>query len=101
MYKDFPKDEIVRGAEGAIRRYAAAGMEAHAHFKATCPKCNARPMFAEPDTIFDTMECSECGNVFPFVKGNYAIMVKDDAHGGVDPEAAVAILQGERRRGHV
>ena len=49
-YNDYPKAELVAGAEDAIREYAAKGITAHVYFKATCPKCGERPMFNEPNT---------------------------------------------------
>jgi hypothetical protein len=67
----------VAGAEDAIREYAAKGITAHVYFKATCPKCGERPMFNEPNTCYDTMECCDCGHVFPFVKGNYMVASAD------------------------
>lgn len=74
-YQDFPRDELVAEAN---RILAESDGKADVHFKATCPRCGERCMFAEPNRTFETMECCKCGKVFPFVKGNYMIEMHFD-----------------------
>lgn len=67
-YDDFPVADLVARAERLIQDGSTK-----VYFKATCPQCGARPTFAEPNTVYETMECCECGCVFPFTKGNYMV----------------------------
>jgi hypothetical protein len=90
LYNDYPKGELIVGAEAALRKYADAGIRAHVYFKATCPACGERPMFQQPDTCFANMECG-CGHTFPFVKGNYLIEIEG---GRVTVDGALDILAG-------
>ena len=73
-YSDYPKDQIVRGAENVLQQLRDDGVEAHVYFKASCPACGERCAFEEPDTTFETMECCKCGTIFPFTEGNYMIV---------------------------
>jgi len=72
-YENAPKDELVASATEKITLLRSQGIDAHVYFKATCPSCNERCMFQEPDITYPNMECSECGTVFPFTEGNYLI----------------------------
>ena len=73
-YENAPVAELVVSAAEALAELRAQGIDAHVYFKASCPQCGERCAFSEPDTTFDTMECSECGHVFPFVEGNYMLV---------------------------
>jgi hypothetical protein len=73
VYHNGPKDAIVQSATEKVLQLRAQGVDAHVYFKATCPNCSERCMFSEPDITYDTMECCECGTVFPFTEGNYLI----------------------------
>ena len=75
MFTDIPVKELIRSADSRLTELRSQGLTAHVHFKATCPKCGERPMFSEPDTVFDQMECSECSYEFPFTEGNYMLIV--------------------------
>lgn len=73
-YEDYPVEQLVAGAAEAINEMIAAGApDPHVYFKATCPTCGERCMFQEPDTVYEEMECAECGTLFPFVRGNYML----------------------------
>lgn len=74
-YRDFPKTELLAGADKELSQYAALGIQAHAYFKATCPNCGDRPQFADPDVIYEEMDCCSCGHRFPFVEGNYMLLI--------------------------
>jgi len=74
LYEDYPVEELRAGAEAALNEMIESGApDPHVYFKATCPSCGERCMFQEPDTIFEEMECGECGTLFPFTKGNYML----------------------------
>jgi hypothetical protein len=74
VYNDYPKAEIIVGAQEAVAQMRAEGHpDAHAYFKASCPKCGERCQFQEPDVIFEEMECAACGHTFPFTEGNYML----------------------------
>lgn len=69
-YEDYPKAELVATANAIV----ANDPTAKVFFKATCPRCGARPAFQEPNVCFDEMECCDCGHSFPYIKGNYMVM---------------------------
>lgn len=73
VYRDYPREQVIAGANKALRTLAEQGVEAEVHFKATCPHCGARPEFDEPNAWFEQMTCCQCGESFPFERGNYSI----------------------------
>lgn len=72
-YQDFSREELMAAAQHILDE---SGGRINVHFKATCPQCGERPMFEEPNMIYESMVCSECGHEFPFVKGNYMLEMR-------------------------
>lgn len=64
--KDLPKDELVRLAEETRK---ATNGAVDFHFKYTCKKCKTRCTLQETNTVYDTVECFNCGHIQPFTKG--------------------------------
>ena len=75
-YDDFPVADLVARAEEILAQAKRTNTRVSVFFKATCPKCGARPMFDDANTVYETMECCDCGHVFPFTKGNYMVMTE-------------------------
>lgn len=65
---DLTYDEAVEMASPLVE----AG--AKVNFKWTCKFCGARPIFNEPNTIFRSGECCECGRVTSVITG-YGLLV--------------------------
>ncbi len=76
---DLPKAELMDMADEAVVSYRKLGLKANVFFKATCPKCGERPIFTEPNVVYDEMECSGCGTIFPFTHGGFLMEITRDA----------------------
>lgn len=70
---DLLKADLLKHAQETINTFEGKGLTVIVFFKSTCPACGARPMFNEPNVIFDWMECCECGHTFEFEKGGYLL----------------------------
>lgn len=60
--------EVVAKAEAAI----AKGWTVY--FKVTCNRCGKRPLFQEPNTVYEFMECCACGASTPTVEGRLGFL---------------------------
>lgn len=58
-YNDYPLEQIV----DALNDIKKAGMSVHFFQKFTCSKCGSRQTMAEPDRLFASGSCEECGTV--------------------------------------
>ena len=68
--EDLPRDELVRLANEVLQ--TMPGM--NVYFKFTCAHCGSRQTFAEPNTLYTSGDCEECGGNTEVAKGGFAIM---------------------------
>jgi len=65
---DLPINELLERADKAIENGATI------FFKFTCEKCRARQTFEEPNTLFTSGKCEECGYITEIHKGGFMVM---------------------------
>lgn len=80
---DYPRDEIQRMAEAAIRQHGGS-TTARVFFKFTCGRCGARCTFNEPNRLYTEGECHACGFMTSIERAGFALHV---ALFGFPPEA--------------
>jgi ribosomal protein S27E len=57
---DFPFTEVAEEVDTLLKRYPG---RAQVFFKFTCVGCGTRQMFDEPNKLYTTGSCEECGAV--------------------------------------
>lgn len=77
-YGDRPRAEAIKMAELALKN---GGNRTIVYFKFTCAHCEARNTFADPNTLYESGECSECGETTLIEKAGFMlILVMDPDH---------------------
>lgn len=68
MSRDYPVSEILTQAQNAI------GMGATIHQKWTCSHCGSRQTMEEPNKIFESGHCENCGQTSTIETCGFAAM---------------------------
>lgn len=71
---DYPRDEITRMAENAIRHHGGPDL-ARVYFKWTCPACEVRCTFDEPNRLYTEGTCHACGITAPVKRAGFALHI--------------------------
>jgi ribosomal protein S27E len=72
---DYPRDEILEKAIAAIAAYDGL-QEAHVFFQVTCPACNERLTFIEPNMLYERVTCGACGHDSPVERVGFVLAVE-------------------------
>lgn len=72
---DYPREEILRRADHAVKRYREQGLGADAYFKFTCAHCGERVTFVEPNALYESGECVACGKITEVVEAGFALHI--------------------------
>ncbi len=70
--KDLPRDELMQAADDALKRYPGAEI----HFKFTCEHCGERCSLSDPNVLYESGECSNCGQLTPITQGGFSLWLK-------------------------
>ncbi len=73
---DYPRDEITRRADAAIRKYGPSTL---VYFKFTCERCGERCTFQDANMLWEEGECHACGLNQPVTKAGFALHWKAHA----------------------
>lgn len=68
---DFPREEIIKGAERVLRSHKPGTAEVH--FKFTCANCGTRCTLQQPNSLPSHGECYQCGHETEITEGNYMV----------------------------
>lgn len=80
-HKDLPSREIQAHAALNVARNGGP-QRCRVFFKYTCAHCGSRQTFMEPNTIYDSGECSKCGTETKIKK--YGYLLEITSGGGFD-----------------
>lgn len=68
---DLPRDELILAAE---RMMTDLHGEVEIHFKCTCQYCGERCTLEEPNKLYDSIICCQCGKETPIEFGGFMTM---------------------------
>lgn len=89
--RDFPRAEIMKMADEAIKEARSRGVEAHVAFKFTCPHCGERCTFQEHDLLYEEGECFKCGKSEPVERAGFMMIYSTTGH---DVEKVLDVISG-------
>ena len=72
--RNFPRDEIMRMADKAIRE-AGGPDRAQVFFKFACTSCGERVEFQEPNKLYERGECCNCGLDQPVNEAGFSLLL--------------------------
>lgn len=75
---DYPRDAIMVMATEAIKMNGGPTL-ARVHFKFTCPKCKTRCTFSDPNSLYESGTCCNCGHDAPVTAAGFALEIKMSA----------------------
>jgi len=70
--KNLPREELMALAVETLQRYPRAVI----HFKFTCGQCGARCTLEEPNTLYESGECFECGAMTVISEGGFDLFMR-------------------------
>ena len=70
-HNDLPREELMRRADEAIQLFASQGTPAHVNFKFTCERCGTRCTLSDPNVLYETGECFQCGHSTKITHGGF------------------------------
>lgn len=75
--KDLSREELMLAADEALRRYPGSKV----HFKFTCQHCGHRCMLADENTLWESGECNQCGQLTTITHGGFSLLLSmGDTH---------------------
>lgn len=70
--KDLPRRELMVLADETLKKYPGAVV----HFKFTCGYCGARCTLSDPNVLYETGQCYNCGHDTTITQGGFMVMTK-------------------------
>lgn len=70
--QDLPREELMQLAHETLVQYPGAEI----HFKFTCGHCGTRCTLQEPNTLYESGECFECGKLTPITHGGFMVAMQ-------------------------
>ena len=70
---DLNRDDLMAAADEALERY---GDGVDVYFKFTCVHCGERCMFQEPNKLYESGECSSCGESTTVEYGGFMLTIR-------------------------
>ena len=68
---DLPRDELLAKAEEVLRTIPNSKV----YFKFSCQNCGSRQTFSEPNKLFESGKCEECGHVTIIKEGGFLLEI--------------------------
>jgi len=72
MKDDLPRDELMKLASDALQQYPGAEV----HFKFTCSHCGERCTLEDPNCLYESGICHQCGQETVITKGGFLLALK-------------------------
>ena len=81
--KDLPRRELMVLADETLKKYPGAVV----HFKFTCDTCGARCTLSDPNVLYETGQCYNCGQDTTITQGRFMVMmqINEDEDGSPSP----------------
>ena len=74
MPTDYPREQIMQMASDAIATHGGPA-RARVYFKFTCEACGARCTFNEPNALYESGECCDCGHMTTIAAAGYSLLL--------------------------